>query len=106
MAGVLAVQTLCDRTGLDTASIAGVVMKELLIRLVAGQRHFFGVDDNNVVTAVNVRCELRLVLAAQARGDDDGETTQSETFGIDQDPVLRHLRGLQREGGLHDTDSI
>ena len=104
MVGVVAFTALAHGAGLDPTGITRVVVEQLLLFLTAAQGYLFGIDNNDMVAAINVRGELRLVLATQAQSNDDGKTTQSETFGIDQDPVLRHLRGLQRESRLHDTE--
>jgi hypothetical protein len=37
------------------------------------------------------------VLAAKAHRDDGGETTDDQTLGVDQHPLLRHLGGLSRK---------
>jgi hypothetical protein len=56
------------------------------------------VDDDDVVAAINVRGVGREVLAAQAHGDDGGETADDQTLGVDQYPLLRHLSRLCRKG--------
>jgi hypothetical protein len=56
------------------------------------------VDDDDVVAAINVRGVGREVLAAQAHGDDGGETADDQTLGVDQHPLLRHLSRLCRKG--------
>jgi hypothetical protein len=89
---VFGVQALLDRATLDAAGIASVVIKYLLLRLVAGQVDLVGVHHDDVVAAIDMRRELRLVLAAQAVRDDDGEASENDAFCIDQDPALRHLR--------------
>ena len=84
------------RAALDAAGIAGVVVEHRLVRLVAGDAHLGGVDHDDVVAAIDMRGELRLVLAAQAVGDDDGEAAEHDALGVDQHPVLLHLRRFQR----------
>jgi hypothetical protein len=89
-----------DRPALDAAGIAGVVVEHRLVQLVAGDLHLGGVDDDDVVAAIHVRGELRLVLATQPVGDDNGQTAQNDALGIDQDPGLLHLRRLDGGGGF------
>ena len=50
----------------DSAGEAGMMVIYLLLCLVAGQSDLCGVDDDDVVTYVYKRSELRLVLAAEA----------------------------------------
>ncbi|GAB5508296.1 MAG: hypothetical protein Rhirs2KO_34590 [Rhizobiaceae bacterium] len=45
------------------------------------------------------------MFAAQAVGDDGGETSDDEVFRVDQHPLLRHFRRLLREG-FHDVSSV
>jgi hypothetical protein len=50
-----------------------------------------------------MRGELRLVLAAQPVGDDDGEAAEDQAFRVDEHPAFGDLRGFEREGGFqHD----
>jgi hypothetical protein len=92
--GVLGFQALADAAALDAAGIARVVVEHRLIRFVAGDAHLRGVDHDDVVAAVDMRCELRLVLAAQPVGDDNGKAAEHDALGVDQHPVLFHLRGF------------
>ncbi len=66
------------RALLDAARMAGVVVVDLLVALAAGEHHLVGIDDDDVVAAVDMRREGRLVLAAQAVGDDRGEAADDE----------------------------
>ena len=90
-----------DRAGgafLDAADIAGVVVVDFLLQLVAGQQHLGGVDDDDVVAAIHMGRVGGLVLAAQAHGDDRGQPADHQPFGVDQDPLLLDLGGLGRVG--------
>src|SRR5947208_17120036 len=73
--GVLALEDLARGALLDVADIASVLVVGLLLALAAGEDRMLGVDDDNVVAAINVRGVGREMLAAQAHGDDGGETT-------------------------------
>ena len=50
----------------NSAGEAGMMMVYLLLGLVAGKGNLCCVDDDDIVTYVNKRSVLRLVLAAQA----------------------------------------
>ncbi|MNW05240.1 hypothetical protein D3C71_2014580 [compost metagenome] len=63
----------------------------VLVQLATGQLHLVGIDDDDVVTHVHVRREGRLVLAAQAAGDDRSDAAHDQPFGVDQDPLLFNL---------------
>ena len=78
--------------------IAGVVMIDLLVALAAGQHDLFRVDDDDVVAVIHVRREGRLVLSAQAEGDDGREAADHEPLGVDQHPLLFNVGGLRRIG--------
>src|SRR5262245_10579207 len=97
---VLAAENLPEGALLDAAGKAGVVAEDLVGQLVAGHLHLGGVDDDDVVAAVHVRRVGRLVLAAQAVGDDAGKTAENDAVGIDDIPLLGDLGGLGGVG-LH-----
>ena len=73
-------------------------VEHALFRLGAGDTHLLRIDDDNMVTAIHMRGELRLVLTAKAIGDQGGEAAEHEPIRINQHPVLLHLRRLQRAG--------
>ena len=98
--GKAAIQHLVGCHGLDPAGIAGVLVIGLLLQLVAGQADLVGIDDHDMVTAIDMRGEARLMLAAQDIGDDHREAAYHQAVGIDQVPLLFHLGRLDRPGGL------
>ena len=69
-----------------------------LFRLGAGDTHLFRIHDDNMVTAIHMGGELRLVLPAKAISDQGCETAEHEPIRINQHPVLLHFRRLQRAG--------
>ena len=77
---------------LQTADPAGYTVVGLLIQLVAGQDSFVSVDDDDIITAVNVGGEVDLVLAAQQVSHGDGGTAQGLTGSVDD--VLLAFQGL------------
>jgi hypothetical protein len=64
----------------------------LVLQLVAGDRHLFGVDHDQVVAGVDVRGVDGLVLATQAAGELGSQAAQGLALGIDHVPVT--LDGL------------
>jgi len=101
--GETALENGLGRALLDAARKPGVVIVHLLIALAAGEDHLVGVDDNDVVAAVDVGRIGGLVLAAQAHRHDRGETAHDEALRVDQNPLLLDLGGLQRSR-LHRVD--
>jgi len=95
--GKTAFEDLAGRALLDAAGIAGVPVVDFLVALGAGQFHLAGIDDDDVVAVIDMGREARFVLAAQAIGDDAGETTEHHILGVDQHPLLHHVRRLLRE---------
>jgi hypothetical protein len=70
---------------LDAARIAGVAVVGLLsLRLLPVSATFSALIDDDVVAAVHVRGEHRLVLATQTVGDDGREPPEDEALGVDQ----------------------
>jgi hypothetical protein len=99
--GEAALEHLARTDLLDAAGIAGVLVVDLVLQLLAGEPHLARVDDDDMVAAIDMRGEARLVLAAQDIGDDRSEPPDHQTVGIDQMPFLLHLTRLGRLGGLH-----
>ena len=89
-------KNLCRRRFLDPAGMASVAVIDLVGCLLAGKAHLFGVDDDDVVTTIDVRRIARLVLAAKTIGNDRGKATDNEPFGIDDKPFLLDLGGFDR----------
>ena len=67
---------------------------ELLLQLLAGQDSLIAVDDDDIVTAVNVRSETRLVFSAQDFGYLGGKTSQYRVRCVDQNPFLGDGRSV------------
>src|SRR5271163_4604364 len=60
---------------LDVTDIAGVLVIDLLLALASGQHRMRGVDDDDVVAAIDMGRVGREVLAAQPHGNVGGEPT-------------------------------
>src|SRR3954452_7268717 len=63
---VLAIEDRAGAALLDAAGIAGVPVELAVGPLVAGEVDLLRIDDDDVVAAIHMRGEARLVLAAQA----------------------------------------
>ena len=57
-----------------SARIARVPDIDLVGHFLTGQFDFFGVDNDHVITTINVRCEIRLVFAPDDFGYFTGQT--------------------------------
>src|SRR6478735_3747555 len=90
---MLAIENLCRSPLLDAAGITGVPVIDLVGALVAGEHDLGGVDDDNVVAAIHMWREARLVLASEPRGDHDRKSANDEAIGIDEDPGLLDVLG-------------
>src|SRR3989475_10283193 len=77
----------------------------LLFDLAARQLHLLGVDDDDEITAVDVRRERRLVFAPQDLGDAAGPPAQRLARRADQAPATRRVLRL-RSIGLHDYEVL
>ena len=63
----------------------------LLNQFFTGEDSFLSVDDDDMVTTVNVRSKGGLVLTAQDHCDLGGKTAQDSTIGVDENPVALDL---------------
>src|SRR5277367_5889206 len=92
--GRTALELLAERPLPEPARVARMAVVDLLVELVARDRDLLAVDDDDEVSRVHVRGELRLVLAAQPVGDLGRETAEGLTVGIDDIPVAWDFAGL------------
>ena len=58
-----------QRNRLQVADVSRVVMIQFVFQFIAGNPNFLGIDDNNIITCVYMRCVFGLVLATQAPGN-------------------------------------
>ena len=86
--------------GLQAARKCGVRVINLVLHLVACDRHFLGIDDDDVVTSINMRSVFRLVLTTQTAGNFCRHATQGLPFGIQKQPVVFNILRF-RNKGLH-----
>jgi hypothetical protein len=95
---VLTLEDLRRGALLDAAGVAGMPVVRLLVALVAGQPHLFGVDHDDVVAAVDMRGVAGLVLAAQSPGEFGGQPAEHHAVGVDHVPPLVDLGRLHGVG--------
>jgi len=88
-----------------SGNIAGVMVIGFGLALAAGEHDFGGVDDDDVVAAIDVRRIGRQMLAAQPHRDERREPADDQTLGVDQNPLLLDFGGL-RQIAFHDRFSV
>ena len=71
-----------------SARISGVTRINPVGHLLSTEGHFLGVDHDDVVTAVHVRREPWLVLAAEDKSNSGRKTAESQIGSINDDPLL------------------
>src|SRR6478736_1244312 len=79
----------------QTTREAGVAVGLLLLELGAGEGDLVGVDDDDEVTGVDVRRELRLVLAPEQDSGLARETAEHDVGRVDDVPRASDLAGLR-----------
>src|SRR5262245_41100847 len=85
-------------TFLDSANVAGVITINLLVPLLAGQHRLGRVDDDDLVSVIDMRRIAWLVLAAQPHRHDRREPAHDKAIGVDHHPLSFSLwNGLRRE---------
>src|SRR5215468_4349590 len=95
-----ALELLAERPAAQAARIARVAVVALLVELVAGDLDLLRVHDDHEVAGVDVRCELRLALAAERVGDLRREPAERLALGVDEIPLARDFSRLGAVG-LH-----
>lgn len=88
-----------------TARITGVACGHLGASLIAGQRDFLGVDDDDEVTRVDMTGKLGLVLPAKQICDLHGKATENDVLSVDDVPIPGDLPRLRAIGG-HELDHL
>src|SRR5947207_5485759 len=92
--GIFSLHYLAGGAVFDAADIASVPVVDLVLELVARQQDLCRVDDDDVIAAIHMRRERRLVLAAKTQRDQRGEPSDDEAVRVDQDPLLFDLGRL------------
>ena len=87
-------EELVVRDGLESARVAGVAVRLLLLELLTRQGDLVGVDDDDEVTGVDVVREGGLVLAAEERRRVRGEASEDHVGGVDDEPLAGDFTGL------------
>jgi len=76
--------------------ISGVAGIHAVGHLVSLEGDFLGVDDDDVVTAVDVGSEAGLVLATEDKSDAGSKAAKRKICSINDDPLFVHSRFVQR----------
>lgn len=72
----------------ETVRESGMPRINFLGFFLAGDFDFFGIDDDDEITRVNVGRELRLVFASQDVGDSGSQTAKGFAFGVYDEPFI------------------
>jgi hypothetical protein len=80
----------------DTPREPRVTMINLVRQLFAGEFDFGGVDNDNEITGVLIRREVRPVLSAQGGGRSRGNASECAAIGVDHHPMPSAKRVFMR----------
>ena len=80
-----------EGTLVNAAGETGMAVVFFVFEFGTGYAQFVGIDDDNVITGINVRGVFGFVFAAQAVCDLGGNSAQDFVFGIDYKPFALHL---------------
>ena len=80
------------------SGLAAVAVVDLVLRLAAGDAKLCRVHHDDVVAGIDVRRVLRLMLAAQARGDLRGEASEDLALRVDDVPAVVDLADFRGVG--------
>jgi hypothetical protein len=70
---------------------------QFVSRLVTGHAQLIDIYHHDIITAIDVRGEFRLVFAAQPMRERSGEPAQHLVLGVDQIPGVRSLMGFRHK---------
>jgi hypothetical protein len=94
--GMRAIQNEFRRGGFDTTGMAGMAIINLVFQFPAGELHFIGIDDDDMVTGIDMRRETNGVLSAQNFRDMGSQAAQDDAISINQQPFMVNFLGLSR----------
>ncbi len=83
---------------LQATGVTRVVVDHAGVGLARGEHDLVHVDDDHVITGVDVRSEGGLVLATQKTRGFGAQTTEDHSLGIEDVPLAGDLTGLWRIG--------
>lgn len=81
-----------------SAGIAGVAEVFAVGPLLAGEAHFVGVDDDDIVATHDVGRIAGLVFAAEDEGDGGAKATENLVGSVDYHPLVLNAFGVGRNG--------
>ena len=85
------VHLLCDGNPLSSR-VSGMTDIFFLVPLVAGKSYFFGIDNNNIVAAINMRREICLMFSPEGLCNHACQTSESRSFSVNNHPFLVNSR--------------
>lgn len=68
--------------------ISGVTCVYLVGHLLAFESHLLSIDDDDIVTAINVRCEAGFGLATEDKSNAGRKTAKCQIGSINDDPLF------------------
>src|SRR5699024_11204092 len=80
---------------LETTRVVRVAVGALLLQLGAGECDLVRVHDDHEIARIDVRCESRLVLAAEQTCRLRCESTKNDVSGVDDVPLALNIAGLR-----------
>ena len=80
------------------ARITGMANVHAVRKLLARKTNLVRIDDDDVVTTVNMRRIARLVLATEDKSDTGSQATQDLIRRIDNQPLFGDGTGVSRDG--------
>ena len=89
--GMGAAENAARRMRFDAARITRMPVIDLVGELFARQADLRRIDDDDVVAAIDMGRETRLMLAPQPQRDDRSEPAEDQPIGIDQHPFFLDL---------------
>src|SRR5258708_1627855 len=92
-------EKLDERLFAEAAGKAGVAAIELLVRLEAGEHDLFGIDDNDVITHIDVGGVEDVELAGEDRSGLSGETAERLAAGVEDEPLALDIFAARYGGG-------
>ena len=97
----LALAQLCGSVEALSTRITSITCVDLVSLFLAREDNLVGVDDDDVVTSVNMRCVGQLILDGQNFGNAGSQTASSQSCSINDIPFASDVARIGHECCFH-----
>ena len=84
---MLPIQNFVRGPAFDTARVTRMPIISFITSLVASETNFLSVNNDNIITAIDMRCEQWFMLATKSHRHNASKTAKNQAFGVNHEPI-------------------